>query len=88
MSFTERTGAGQSLAMTRIRRAVVWDTVQFAANGVIFVILGEQMPSIMARAAEVVGGHQPARGLVAGGLCAAPSSRPWRRCASSGCGPR
>lgn len=53
MSFTER-GNAQSLAMTRIRRAVVWDTVQFVANGVIFVILGEQMPSIFARAAEVV----------------------------------
>jgi len=57
MSFTERNGGnGQSLAMTRIRRAVVWDTVQFVANGIIFVILGEQMPSIMARAAEVVRG--------------------------------
>lgn len=57
MGFTERGGAkGQSLAMTRIRRAVVWDTVQFVANGVIFVILGEQMPSILARAAEVVAG--------------------------------
>lgn len=55
MSFTER-GQAQQLAMTRIRRAVVWDTVQFVANGVIFVILGEQMPSIMARAAEVVRG--------------------------------
>ncbi|RYG87245.1 MAG: Na+/H+ antiporter, partial [Alphaproteobacteria bacterium] len=57
MSFTERGAAkGQSLALTRIRRAVVWDTVQFVANGVIFVILGEQMPSILARAAEVVAG--------------------------------
>lgn len=58
MSFTERSGGlgGQSLAMTRIRRGVVWDTVQFVANGIIFVILGEQMPSIMARAAEVVAG--------------------------------
>ena len=57
MSFTER-GAipGQSMAMTRIRRSVVWDTVQFVANGVIFVILGEQMPSILSRAAEVVRG--------------------------------
>ncbi|KQW83778.1 Na+/H+ antiporter [Brevundimonas sp. Root1279] len=54
MSFTERGGyGGQSLAVTRIRRTVVWDTVQFAANGLIFVILGEQMPSIFARAAEV-----------------------------------
>ncbi|PZO08137.1 MAG: Na+/H+ antiporter [Alphaproteobacteria bacterium] len=58
MSFTERGGGigGQSLAMTRIRRGVVWDTVQFVANGIIFVILGEQMPSILARAAEVVRG--------------------------------
>ena len=58
MSFTERGGGigGQSLAMTRIRRGVVWDTVQFVANGIIFVILGQQMPSIMARAAEVVRG--------------------------------
>ena len=57
MSFTERGGVrGQSLAMTRIRRAVVWDTVQFVANGLIFVILGEQMPSILSRAAEVVAG--------------------------------
>ncbi|MFZ4164206.1 Na+/H+ antiporter [Brevundimonas sp. NPDC058933] len=52
MSFTERQGS--AMAATRIRRAVVWDTVQFVANGLIFVILGEQMPSIMARAAEVI----------------------------------
>ncbi len=57
MSFSEQ-GAlrSQSLATTRIRRAVVWDAVQFTANGVIFVILGEQMPSIFSRAAEVVAG--------------------------------
>lgn len=52
MSFTERTG--QALAATRIRRGAVWDTVQFAANGLIFVLLGEQMPAIMSGAAEVV----------------------------------
>ena len=52
MSFTERQGS--AMAATRIRRAVVWDTAQFVANGLIFVILGEQMPSIMARAAEVI----------------------------------
>ena len=57
MSVTERGGAkGQALAMTRIRRGAVWDTVQFVANGIIFVILGEQMPSILSRAAEVVAG--------------------------------
>ncbi|WP_297804263.1 Na+/H+ antiporter [uncultured Brevundimonas sp.] len=52
MSFTERRGT--AMAATRIRRAVVWDTVQFTANGLIFVILGEQLPSIMSRAAEVI----------------------------------
>ena len=60
MSFTEQ--SGQALAITRVRRAAVWDTIQFTLNGVIFVLLGEQMPSIMARAAETVrvtGHHEP-----------------------------
>jgi len=52
MSFTER--SGRALAQTRIRRTAVWDTVQFAANGVIFVLLGEQMPAILAGAKTVV----------------------------------
>ena len=58
MSFSEQ--SGQALAVTRVRRAAVWDTIQFTLNGVIFVLLGEQMPSIMARAAETVRvtGHQ------------------------------
>jgi len=51
MAFTERTGA--ALAVTRIRRTAVWDTVAFAANGVIFVLLGEQMPAIVSGAARV-----------------------------------
>jgi NhaP-type Na+/H+ or K+/H+ antiporter len=29
----------------------VWDTVQFAANGIIFVLLGEQLPGILASVA-------------------------------------
>jgi CPA1 family monovalent cation:H+ antiporter len=52
MSFTEQSGA--ALAVTRVRRAAVWDTVQFAANGVIFVLLGEQMPGLLAKADETV----------------------------------
>jgi Na+/H+ antiporter len=52
MSFIE--GTGQALAVTRIRRAAVWDMVQFAANGVIFVLLGEQMPGILSGAVEAV----------------------------------
>ena len=51
MSFTER--SAQALAVTRIRRTAVWDTVAFAANGVIFVLLGEQMPAIISGATEV-----------------------------------
>ena len=32
---------------TRLHRAAVWNTVQFALNGVMFVLLGEQLPSIL-----------------------------------------
>lgn len=61
MSYAEQTG--QALAVTRVRRAAVWDTVAFAANGVIFVLLGEQFPRIVEGAARVVretGHHHPA----------------------------
>lgn len=60
MSFTEQTG--RALAITRVRRAGVWETVQFVANGVIFVLLGEQMPGLLAKAGETVrttGHHEP-----------------------------
>ena len=60
MGFNEQTG--QALAVTRVRRAAVWDTVQFALNGVIFVLLGEQMPAILENAEEAVqlaGHHHP-----------------------------
>lgn len=52
MSYAEI--SGQATAITRIRRTGVWDTIQFAANGVIFILLGEQLPSIMERAAHIV----------------------------------
>ncbi len=61
MSYAEQ--FGQALAVTRVRRSAVWDTVQFTANGVIFVLLGEQLPLIAAGAARVVretGHHEPA----------------------------
>lgn len=41
-STTERT-----LSSTRVRGTAVWDMVQFGANGVIFVLLGEQLPAII-----------------------------------------
>ncbi|ADP70814.1 Na+/H+ antiporter [Rhodomicrobium vannielii ATCC 17100] len=52
MSYAEQTG--QAMALTRVSRAAVWDTVQFAVKGVIFVLLGEQLPTIGAGAAQVV----------------------------------
>ncbi len=61
MSYAEQ--SGKALAITRVRRNAVWDTVQFAANGIIFVLLGEQLPQIVAGAAKVVretGHHDPA----------------------------
>ncbi len=51
MSFTD---GGQAMAITRVRRTAVWDTVQFAANGAIFVLLGEQLPTILDGASETV----------------------------------
>lgn len=45
MSYVEL--SGRALATTRVRRAVVWDTVQFALNGIMFVLLGEQLPAIV-----------------------------------------
>lgn len=61
MSYAELRGV--MLAVTRVRRSAVWDTVQFSANGVIFVLLGEQLPTIAAGAEDVVwstGHHDPA----------------------------
>jgi CPA1 family monovalent cation:H+ antiporter len=60
MSYAEQ--SGQALPITRVRRNAVWETVQFAANGTIFVLLGEQLPDIVAGAAQVVretGHHDP-----------------------------
>lgn len=45
MSFTEN--SLRNMAATRIRRLAVWDTLQFVANGIIFVLLGEQLPQII-----------------------------------------
>jgi CPA1 family monovalent cation:H+ antiporter len=39
---------GRPLAVTRMQRGVVWDTVQLLLNGVIFVMLGAQLPSTIA----------------------------------------
>ncbi|NKF22451.1 Na+/H+ antiporter [Solimonas marina] len=48
MSYVELSGT--ALATTRVHRAAVWDTVQFTLNGVVFVLLGEQLPQILKQA--------------------------------------
>ena len=60
MSYVER--SGQALPITRVRRSAVWDLVQFTASGIIFVLLGEQLPQLVTGAALVVreaGHHEP-----------------------------
>jgi CPA1 family monovalent cation:H+ antiporter len=60
MGFVE--ARGRALAVTRIRRTAVWDMLQFTANGIIFVLLGEQFPTILHAATETVlltGHHEP-----------------------------
>lgn len=52
MSYVER--RGHSLARTRLQRDAVWDTLQFALNGLIFVLLGEQLPAIVQHAVATV----------------------------------
>ena len=41
---------GRSLGATRVRGTAVWDTVALAANGSIFVLLGEQLPEVFGHA--------------------------------------
>ncbi len=52
MSYEEQTGS--ALAITRVRRTAVWETLHFGASGVIFILLGEQLPEIVTGAAQVV----------------------------------
>jgi CPA1 family monovalent cation:H+ antiporter len=52
MSYAELRGA--ALAVTRMQRAAVWDTVQFALNGIVFVLLGQQLPAIFSEAVGAV----------------------------------
>lgn len=60
MSYLEL--SGQVSPLTRMRRATIWDTVQFTLNGMMFVLLGEQLPNIFKGAVQVVqqtGHHNP-----------------------------
>jgi CPA1 family monovalent cation:H+ antiporter len=55
MSYVELSGS--ATPSTRIRRNVVWDALQFALNGVMFVLLGEQLPDIARGALHPPGGE-------------------------------
>ena len=58
MSYVEL--SGRVLATTRVQRTAVWNTVQFALNGIMFVLLGEQLPASLQGAMESVAqsGHR------------------------------
>ncbi|MFD1745436.1 Na+/H+ antiporter [Rhizobium helianthi] len=65
MSYAEQ--RGRATPLTRVRRTAVWDMLQFTLNGVIFVLLGEQLPRIVSGAAQVVRetGHDETVWLIA-----------------------
>jgi CPA1 family monovalent cation:H+ antiporter len=52
--------SGRVLAVTRVRRSAVWEAMHFAGSGMVFLLLGEQLPEIFEGAARVVSetGHQ------------------------------
>ncbi|MEQ5091096.1 Na+/H+ antiporter [Providencia rettgeri] len=54
--------AGRMQAATRMQSKAVWDTVQTALNGMIFILLGEQLPGMwtnMPAVAEAAGASHP-----------------------------
>lgn len=58
MSYVELTG--RSMGTTRLERSAVWNTISFTLNGIMFVLLGEQLPRILQGAIATVheSGHQ------------------------------
>ncbi|WP_184005672.1 Na+/H+ antiporter [Stakelama sediminis] len=52
MTFSQ--ASRQSLPATRMRQNSVWDALQFVGHGIIFVLLGEQLPNIVANAERTV----------------------------------
>ncbi|ALM84062.1 Na+/H+ antiporter [Bordetella sp. N] len=52
MSYVEL--SGKAMAITRIQRNAVWNMLQFTLNGIMFVLLGEQLPAIFKGAVSVV----------------------------------
>ncbi|MCC7634146.1 Na+/H+ antiporter [Stenotrophomonas rhizophila] len=60
MSYVELTG--RVSGSMRVQRAAVWGMLQFSFNGIMFVLLGEQLPGIVERAITTVSesGHRNA----------------------------
>lgn len=52
MTFAEI--SRQAMASTRMRRNSLWDMLQYSLNGIIFVLMGEQLPMILAGARKTV----------------------------------
>lgn len=46
--------AGRQMASARLQRNAVWNTTQFALNGIMFVLLGEQLPGILMHAVATI----------------------------------
>jgi len=46
--------SGVAPGSVRVQRTAVWDMVQFSLNGIMFVLLGEQLPGIVRRAMQAV----------------------------------
>lgn len=54
--------SGRISPLTRMRRTAMWDLLQFTLNGVMFILLGEQLPTIFKEAIDLVnqtGHHNP-----------------------------
>lgn len=60
MSYVELTG--RVSGSMRVQRTAVWNMLQFSFNGIMFVLLGEQLPGIVERAIATVNesGHHSA----------------------------
>ncbi|WP_282263935.1 Na+/H+ antiporter [Stenotrophomonas sp. PS02301] len=60
MSYVEL--SGRVSGSMRVQRAAVWNMLQFSFNGIMFVLLGEQLPGIVERAIKTVSesGHHSA----------------------------
>ncbi|MDY0272979.1 MAG: cation:proton antiporter, partial [Advenella sp.] len=54
--------SGRISPLTRMRRTAMWDLLQFTLNGFMFILLGEQLPTIFNEAIDLVnqtGHHNP-----------------------------